>query len=260
MNPEHDSLPPEELQPVSDSLLARLANVFVFPGEVFEALKSQPHRVVNWLVPMVIACLVGVACSLVPFYTPSFAQQIRETQLKAIQDKIDAGKIPKDQGQQVIEMMDRLMSSPLVKVAGGASGGGAALVGPCLAALVVWLLGMVVFKAGFGYPKALEACALAGLIATLGQVVRILLALAMNNMFVTPGPAVLIHDYNPLNLLHLAAATFNVMSLWHVGVLAVGLAKLSGVSWLRAAAWLYPLWALMVFGFALMGWGVAHLR
>ena len=251
---------PEPTQPASGSFLARLTNVFVFPGEVFEELKSRPHSAVNWLVPILIACVVGVACSLVPFFTPSFAHQIRETQLKAIQEKIDAGKIPKEQGQEIIKMMDRVMSSPLVKVAGGASGAVTAVAGPCLAALVVWLLGKAAFQASFGYLKALEICGLASLIATLGQVVRILLALGMNNMFATPGPMVLIHDYNPLNLLHLVAAMLNVMSIWHVGVLAVGLARLSGVSWLRAAGWLYLLWALTVFGFGLVGWGASQIR
>jgi len=119
---------------------------------------------------------------------------------------------------------------------------------------------MLVFKTRFGYLKALEVCALASLIGSLGQVVRVLLALGLNNLFATPGPMVLIHEYDPRNLLHLVAATLNVMSLWYVGVLAVGLAKLSGITWRRAAVWLFLLWFTVVFVFTLVGWGAARLR
>lgn len=44
--------------PLSTSLIARWLNVFVTPGEVFEEVKASPPASSNWLVPLLLSCLV----------------------------------------------------------------------------------------------------------------------------------------------------------------------------------------------------------
>ncbi|MCX6904048.1 MAG: DUF2680 domain-containing protein [Verrucomicrobia bacterium] len=258
-----NSMPPDpangEPAPASTSLISRLFNIFVYPGEVFDEVRSTPHRVANWLVPMVLACFVGVAFVVTTLSMEALVHQVQELQEKAFQRKIDAGKIPKEQAAQVKAAMDRFMTPTVMMVGGSVIAVGAAVAWPFLAALIVWLLGKVAFKASFSYLKALEVCGLTGMIDALNQVVRLLLALGLGSIFVTPGPVLLVRDFDAQNLWHLQAAAFSVLTIWQVGVISLGLARLSGSSWAKAASWLYGLWAAVVFGFTWVSWAISRL-
>jgi hypothetical protein len=242
-------------QPPCTSLASRLANVFVVPGEVFEEVKASPHHTANWLVPMLLACAVGLASAITLFSTESLARQMHEGPEKAIQQQIDSGKIPRAQGESTMNAV-----ALLIKVSAYVHAVVGAVVWPFILAVVVWLLGKFVFKAEFAYLKALEVSGLAAMIGVLNKVVSLLLALGMGNLFATPSPALLIRAFDVGNFLHLAAASCNVLTIWHVGVVAAGLAKMSGVSWAKAAGWLYALWVVAVSGSLLLGWAATQLR
>ena len=151
------------------------------------------------------------------------------------------------------------MTPTLMIVMGSAGTVGTAVAWPFLAALIVWLLGKVAFQASFSYLKALEVCGLASLIGVLNQVVRLLLAVSMGSIFVTPGPVLLVREFDAQNLWHLLAAAFSVLTIWQVGVISLGLARLSGSSWAKAAGWLYGLWAGVAFAFTWVSWAASKL-
>ena len=44
---------------------------------------------------------------------------------------------------------------------------------------------------------------------------------------------------------HLSLAAFNLVTLWYIAVLAIGLARLSGASFVKAAIWIFGLWAVL---------------
>src|SRR5437867_12676706 len=85
-----------EIPKQPSSLLGRLANVYAAPGEVFDEIKSAPASVTNWLVPVLLGCLVGVIYTLVAFSQESVLHSLRETQEahvgQPLQKKLEAGR------------------------------------------------------------------------------------------------------------------------------------------------------------------------
>ena len=53
-------LPVEGVQRSASSLASRLLNVFAAPGDVFEEIRTGTPSTANWLVPLLLACLLGV--------------------------------------------------------------------------------------------------------------------------------------------------------------------------------------------------------
>jgi hypothetical protein len=82
---------------------------------------------------------------------------------------------------------------------------------------------------------------LAGIVLVLGAVVTQLLISASANPAARPSLALIVPKLaaGPLRQVF---DTLNVFHLWATGVLAVGLSKLSGVSFKEAAFWVFGYW------------------
>jgi hypothetical protein len=249
--------PPPLAEPAAPatSLVARMTNVFVAPGEVFDEVKSRPPRAFYWLGPLLISILTAVVFVWVVFSQEKLLRSVREPQEKAIQKQVDAGKMSQAQAQKAIDMMEKFMSPMLMKIigTGGAVMGGFGMT--FLMAVVVWLVGTKRFHGEFSIMQAVEMTCLAGMISALGTIVAMLLAVATGSMMATPGPVLLVKAFDEANRVHRLLSQLNVMTLWHVAVMALGLSRLSGVSWGRAAAWAFGIWALIVALAVLPGWG-----
>jgi hypothetical protein len=256
-----DALPPpfEEATRRPRSVGSLLMNIFVDPGEVFEEVKASPHRVALWLAPTLLACLLGAAYSVTIFSTESLAQQMREAQERRMQKQVDAGKLSREQAAQAVAMMEKFKNPALMSVLGSGGAAAAAFAGLFLSASVIWLIGAYGFKARFAFSKAIEVSGLAGMVGALGSLIQIPLTLGVGRLAVSPGPSLFIQEFNPQSLPHQLALMCNVLTLWQIGVTAAGLAKLSGVSWLKAAAWLYGIWAVLVLGFTTLSCAVSRL-
>jgi len=236
------------------SLGARLTNVFTGPGEVFDEVKSSPPSTENWLVPAILSCVVGIVSVVVVFSQEAILRQIHEQKELAMEKSL--AKMPKEQREKALKMAE-MMSGPTVMKALGSIK--SILVGfswPFFMGLVLWGSGAWLFKGTFTYMQAVEVCGLAAMISVLGVIIWTLLAVVMGNPMVTPGPVLLISEPNGSNLLHLALSVLNVMTLWYIAVLAVGLAKLSGTSFAKAALWLFSLWAVVTTSSILIGWAM----
>jgi len=249
-------LPPvEEVQRPASSLSGRLMNMVAAPGDVFEEIRTSKPSTANWLVPLLLACLVGVGYSFAVFSQESILHSFREAQEKAMQKQIDAGKMTREQADQALAMSEKFMGPTLMKVFGSVG----AVVVNCvmlfLVALVIWLLGRWVFKDRFPYLKAMELTGLAGTINILGGIVAMLLAVAMGNMAMTPGPVLLVHEFDPANKVHALLAQLNVFMLWYIALLSLGLSKFCRVAFGKAAIWLFGIWAGLVAVMILPGWG-----
>ena len=126
-------------------------------------------------------------------------------------------------------------------------------------AAVCWLLGTRLLKGGFTFIQAVEVCGLAGMIKVLGGIIQMLLIVVMGTTLATPSPALLIRELNPSHLPHLFLSALNVMTLWYIAVLAIGLAKLSGAAVAKTSLYLFTLWALVTSGFVLLGWAAQRV-
>jgi hypothetical protein len=93
------------------------------------------------------------------------------------------------------------------------------------------------------------------MIGVLEAVVKTLLIVGLGNLFASPSLALLVKPFDPQNPVHSALAAVNIMTFWLLAVRALGLARLSGVSFGRAAAWIFGIWT--VFTGLLIGFGAA---
>lgn len=245
--------PPETSAEPSMSLAGRMLNVFATPGDVFEEVKAQPAIVANWLVPLILSCVVGVIASVLIFSQPNVVQQFREQQDKAFDKKIEAGKMTKQQADQVRAVLEKFSGPKFMMISGSIS---VAIWTPAvlfLIGLVVWLIGTQLFNAQFTYLKAVEVVGLASVISILGTIVRTLLVVAKGNMMMAPSPVLFIQNFDPKNLTHALLSILNFATLWYLAVVSIALQKLGGTSFGKAAACIYGLWALIMIPVALLG-------
>jgi Yip1 domain len=228
-------------------------NVLATPGDVFQEVKTSPPANTNWLVPVLLASVMGIIYVLVIFSQDAVLHQLREQREKLMEKKLE--KLPKEERERVMEMTEKFATPTIFKVFGSFGAVAGSFGWLFFLSLVMWLLGTKGFKADFAFMKAAEVCGLSAIISVLGIIVSMLLVVVTGNVLITPGPALLLKDFDAANKVHQAWAAINVVTLWYMCVLAVGFSKLSGISWLKAFLWLATPWALLKAGTILLGWG-----
>jgi len=236
------TLPP----PPTTSLAARLLNVFATPGEVFEEVRISPVNHANWLVPVLLAAIVGAISAVIIFSQPAILQQIHEQQAKMFDQSVKAGKMTQADADKAVAMAEKFSGPTVLKISGSV----AAVFGSCARvfwwALVLWLLGLWFLKVKFSYLKAVEVAGLASMITILGGIVALLLTVNFGKE-TSPSLALAVNDFNPKNPLHLLFAAANLFSFWTIGVMSVGLARLAGVRFPRAMVLVAGYWLALQF-------------
>ena len=230
------------LPPPATSLAARLLNVFATPGEVFEEVQAARPATANWLVPAILAVIVGVAAVLIQFAQPAFVQHFRDQAAGTYDGMVKAGKMSQAEADKFVGIIEKVAQPA----------GCVAVVAGSFArvfwwALVLWLLALIFWKKKFSYLKAVEVAGLASMISVLGSVVALLLTVNFGKES-APSLALAVPDFNPKNPVHLALAAANVFDFWILGVMATGLARLARVPFARAFFLVVGYWlALLVF-------------
>lgn len=236
------------------SLAGRLFNVFATPGEVFDQIKGTAVSAANWLVPGLILIAVGWLGSWVLLSQDSIKQQVREITDQAIEKQIQKAHMSEQQAEQA-RTMGAKYGSIGTTVSVVAAPVFAGLVTPFWWGLILWVAGKAL-KADFPYMKGVEVTGLAGMIGVLDSVVRMLLILVMGNLFASPSLALFVKQFDPQDPVHNLLAAVNIMTFWLLAVRAIGLARLSGASFGKAAAWVFGIWVVLTgvmagFGFAM---------
>jgi len=205
-------------------------------------------------VPILLACAVGVINVWVMFSQPAIQQQLKQQQALKFEELVQDGKMTREQADQI---QDQMGSTQIVfvKLAGSFGAVFFSFAWLFSLSLVLWLLSLWVFKTKFAYIKAVEMVGLTTMISVLGGIVTLLVILVKGNMHMTLSPALLIRNFDMENKLHLILASLNVITIWYVGVLCVGLSKLAGKSFAVVALWLYGGWAVLRVGIILSGLG-----
>ena len=175
------------------------------------------------------------------FSQPAIRQQISELSTKAIDRQVEKGKLSSAQAEQARAAAEKFgrIGSEIGTVVGPVF---AAFISPFFGGLILWLVGSFALKGPFPYMKAVEVAGLSNMILVLSVIVKTLLILITGNLFASPSLALMVKDFDPQNSVHSLLATVNVMSLWLLTVRSIGLARLSGVSIGKAAAWIFGIW------------------
>jgi hypothetical protein len=248
----------EAPKPPGMSLAARLLNVFAMPGTVFAEVKLTRRSVANWLVPLVVAALVGVLWAVVIYSQPATQQNMRKQQEKVLEKQLQTHKLSQADVDLLRRWFVKLTSPASLMVLGSLGAVFSAAVRVFWWAFVLWLLGRTFLKARFGYPKALELAGLGTLISVLGMLVTLLLMVKFHRGVAAFGFTLATTDLEALWKDPLVLGAASVFSFWSVAVMAVALARLSGAPFLRAAWLVFAYWVLQesfcgLFGLAQLG-------
>jgi len=245
-----ESTPPiPEPQPVepstpATSLAGRLMNVFAAPGEVFDEIKTAPHRAANWLTPALLLIVLSWVSAWLVFSQPAIQQQMKDLSNKAIDQQVERGKLTSAQADQARAAAERFGSIGY-KIAAAVVPVFMAFITPFWGGLILWLVGSFALKAPFPYMKAVEIAGLANMILVLDVVVRTLLVLITGNLFATLSLALVVKDFDPQNTVHSLLALVNVMTLWQLAIRSIGLARVTGASVAKVVAWIFGIWIVL---------------
>ena len=238
----NETSPIPEMPPPDMSLSARLLNILAEPAEVFDSIKAAPARAANWFVPVMALLIVSWLGAWIIFSQPSIKNQLSEITDQAIQRQVDRGKLTEKQAEGARQAAEKIggigmkisaVGAPLFVAFGTPFWGG----------LIVWLAGTKALRGQFTYMRAVEVSGLASMIAVLGEIVRVLLVVVLGNVFAAPSLALVLKEPDPQSGTYAILSLFNLFLLWELGVRSVGLARLSGTSFGKAAAWVFGVWA-----------------
>jgi hypothetical protein len=243
-----------EVSVASMSLPGRLMNVYVAPGEVFDLLRTGSTSVFNWLVPVLLWCVVGITAFFMAMSQPSIQQQMDEMQNQAIQKMVDQHKITAAQAEQskaMIRMVTRI-AAPISLVI---------MVFAWLFAqsLGLWLVGTKLLKAQFTFRQVLNLVGLTTMIIVLGHIANTFIAIGKGSMFMNLGGSLFLSNFNLENRWHQVIYVITLPKLWYFTVLALGWSKLCSVSWAKALAIIFGVWIVLRILALFMGWGTVTL-
>lgn len=244
--------PPPEPMP----LLARMMNVFAMPGEVFENVKHSPKAPGSWLAPVLIACVVGTITAIILFSQETIVREVREKQAKVLQGQVEKGKITQADADNALQMMEKFSSPTLLKISGAVGAVVVSFARVFWWAFALWVLGRLFLRVPVPYLKALEVTGLASLIGTLGMVVTLLLRINLGQSTATPSLALVVSEFDPGNKMHMVLAALNLVQIWMILVMGVGLARLTNVPFLRASLLVLAFYFFQTSALVLMG---AHM-
>jgi hypothetical protein len=235
---------PNAPQPAATSLISRLMNVFAMPGEVFAEVKAAPPTTANWLVPVLLNCIVGAIAAVILMSQPAILQGIREKQEAQFQKMVQAGKMSQADADKAMAVTEKFTGPTLMKITGAVGAVVVSFAAFFFWATILWLLGRWFLRVDFGYMKAMEGAGLASMIGVLGVIVTLLLQVNLSSLTSSPSLALLVSDFDPKKVSHLVLGAMNVFALWRVVVQSIALARLAGVPLQRSLFVMIPAWLL----------------
>jgi hypothetical protein len=239
---------PEAPAPEPSSLTDRLTGVITGPAKVFEEIKGAPVRASNWLVPLILACLVSAVYCAVAFSQPAILRGLQEQRDKAMQKQVAAGKITQAQADQAAALTERFMTPAIMKTFGAASAMLASVAGLFLMGLVLWLVLKCCPAARLSYMKVIEICGLSFVIDVPQKLLRSWLVLWKENLLATASPALFLANPSATNKTHLLLSMLDVVDFRWLAVLSLGLSKVASIRYRNAAFLTFAVW----FGFRIL--------
>ena len=176
------------------------------------------------------------------FSQDSIKHQLSEITDQAIQKQVERAHMSEQQAEQARAMGEK-WAGISAKIGAALAPVFAGFVTPFFWGLIVWLVGAKLLKGNFPYMKAVEVVGLANMVSVLEVIVRTLLIVGLGNLYASPSLVLLVKEFDPQNPVHSLLALVNVMTFWLLAVRAIGLARLSGASFAKAALWVFGIWA-----------------
>jgi hypothetical protein len=226
------------------SLTSRLTDIVAAPGDLADQLKLTPPAASSWVMPLVLLVVTSWIGATLLFSQGWFWQQIHDTQGAAMEKSLKARNMSDQQIEQAKASAEKI-TDIVARIAGYAAPPIVGLVICFGWATYLWLVGTKALGGSFGFLKAVELTGLTLVIDTLGGIVKTLLIFVTGNIMASASPILLIHPFDPTNVIHNAAAQLELFSLWALALKSLFLARLSGRSFGTCAVWVFGFWILL---------------
>jgi hypothetical protein len=247
---------PVELPPPASPLWARLLNLLAMPGAVFDELKASRHAVGNWLVPLFISALGLAATAWVVASSPAFSQRVAEQQTAyrtAQTNLVTSAKLTPAQLEENLKAFDTMSQPAVLNTLAVVGGFGLGVMRIFWWALILWFIARWLLRQPVGYGKALEVAGLSSIVTALGSVVLVVTMVNFGASFAPEGFKLVVNDLSAGINDWPTILALNITNFWVVAVMGLGLARLTGVPWFRAAFPVLIYWLAMQFLAALLG-------
>ncbi|MCX6834754.1 MAG: YIP1 family protein [candidate division Zixibacteria bacterium] len=227
------------------SIWAIIADVFLAPTQAFESFKLKPTN----LVPLILVILLGAIAGGLPY------KQNAQSQIDLLSSSTS---LPPQALEQIRQNAQN--PSPITSTAGGA------IVLPIITligALIAWFIGSFILGKKAVYLHVWGVILLADLISLVGGVLRSLLIVAKDSIYVSLGPAALLPGKDFTSILYSILYYTDIFAIWSLIVAGFGYAAIFGVSRSKGMTISVVLWAigiLFVVGSQLIGFSFAGVK
>lgn len=238
------------------SLMTRITNVFASPSELYTEVAANPVKASSWVFPLLLSIIITLFFITALYYNDALRSQIYEMQAEKMHEAVEQGRMTQEQYDRAVDGMEN--SGPgMFLLFGGTSAVVMALIVFFGASLILWLFIKIVLKFGGGYKKVLEVWGLASFIGIFGSVITILLMYLFNSMTMTPSPTLFLGEgFDAKNKIHIILASLNIFTIWQMGIVGIGISKLTNKSIGTGLGVIYGLWILWIALSTLLGIGM----
>lgn len=209
----------------------KLIGIITAPKETFEKIAKFPPKTVDWLVPVLILCVVIALTQILVMTNPDIAYQAKQKQMEAIQksfdDAVASGRMTQQQADEQMNVIEERMESmgAITYVFQTLGVFFAVFIFFFVLCGIYFLLSKFALKGNGTYASALVADGLVSYIGIIHVILAAILAFAFGRLLRDASLASLM-DMDKSSIVGWLLAKVDPLSIWAYTVLSIGLAKM----------------------------------
>jgi hypothetical protein len=209
----------------------KIIGIITSPKETFEKIAKFPPKTVDWLVPVLLLCIVIALTQILVMTNPDIAYQAKQKQMEAIQksfdDAVKKGQMTQSQADEQMNVIEERM----------ASSGGITYVFQTIGIFlfvfifffilcgIYFLLSKFALKGDGTYASAMVADGLVSYIGIIHVILASIIAFAFGRLIRDVSLGSLM-DVDKSSIVGWLLAKVDPLSIWAYSVLSIGLAKM----------------------------------
>jgi len=241
-----ESIPAETQQDFT--LTDSLSGVFTEPGNTFIEIKRSSKKTF-WVIPIIIFAIITGISSFIVLNDEELSADIKKQQIDAMKERFDTavkeGKMTRDEANEQLDKSQKMFSGGMFIVFG--------LIGGIISVFIFFFLKALVYLGVFkiykgtaGYVNIMNVLGVASIISSIQMIIDSVLAIFMGRLFVNIGPVLLFSQEQLGKQMYMFVANFDLINIWYLSVVSIGLAKVSGVKTSTSAITVFALWIIWV--------------
>lgn len=232
--------------PQNISLSDAIAGVFSEPGNTFTEVKAS-SKSNYWVWPLIILALITALASYIVLRDEDLSSEIKKMQTDVVKEKLDkevkSGSMTREQADEQLEKTNKMFGGGMFVVFGILGGFFTVIIFFFLRSLVYWGA-FKIFKGNGTFVNIMNVLGLASIITSVQAILNTVLAIFTGKLFINIGPVLLFTQEQLGKDMFKFVASFDLISLWCLAVIAIGCAKVSNLKSSVTFPVVYGLWLL----------------